>query len=197
MYHSQHTPQSVVCILGVIICLLGGYTLLHSVSDSCNTHTHTHILIIWYRWIYWIDGTNLKKASVTGDDISTLRSDLYCVNVLTIDYASVTIYWIDHCLYEIQSLRLDGDDTTHSFPFTTVIPFATGLVIKNDTFYWSEQGGVFERRNASDATVTTIYGLQRGFRATGLRLVHSTAQPQGIYITHCTLRSHYSNTAAL
>ena len=156
-------------------------------------HTHTHIL----RWIYWIDGTNLKKVSVTGDDISTLRSDLYCVNVLTIDYASVTIYWIDHCLYEIQSLRLDGDDTTHSFPFTTVIPFATGLVIKNDTFYWSEQGGVFERRNASDATVTTIYGLQRGFRATGLRLVHSTAQPQGIYITHCTLRSHYSNTAAL
>jgi hypothetical protein len=131
-----------------------------------------------YGWIYWIDGTNLKKASVTGDDISTLRSDLFCVNVLTIDYASVTIYWIDQCLYEIQSLRLDGDVTTHFFPFTTDIPFATGLVIKNGTFYWSEQGGVFERQSASDATVTTIYRLQRGFRATGLQLVHSTVQPQ-------------------
>ena len=134
------------------------------------------------RWVYWSDGNKLNKASVTGDDRSTLRSNLDCVNVLTIDYASVTIYWIDYCLYEIQSLRLDGDATTHSYPVTAYIFFASGLVIKNDTFYWSDQDGVFETRNTTGATVRTIYNVPRGSRATGLQLVHSTVQPQGAYI---------------
>ena len=101
------------------------------------------------------------------------------MNVLTIDYASTTIYWIDHCLYQIQSLRLDGDATSHSYPFTTFIFFASGLVIKNDTFYWSDQDGVFERKNLTNAIVNTIYDVPRGSRATGLQLVHSTVQPQG------------------
>ena len=159
-------------------------TPVHSVFNythtHIHTHTHTHTYTWMTRWVYWSDGRNLNKASVTGDDISTLRSDLSCVNVLTIDYASVTIYWIDHCNYEIQSLRLDGDATTHSFSLTsTIIQFASGLVIQNDTFYWSDQDGVFETKNTADAVVRTIHGLRRGFRATGLQLVHPTVQPQG------------------
>ena len=153
--------------------------------DAHTTHT-LHI-----RWIYWSDGNYLMKASVTGDDISTLRSNLVCVNVLTIDYASVTIYWIDQCEYQIQSLRLDGDEATFSYPFTTTIQFASGLVIKNNTFYWSDQSGVFERINTTDAVVRTIYDLQQGFRATGLQLVHSTVQPQGKnYSTYVSLLTH-------
>ena len=121
------------------------------------------------------------KASVTGDDISTLRSNLVCVNVLTIDYASVTIYWIDQCEYQIQSLRLDGDEATFSYPFTTTIQFASGLVIKNNTFYWSDQSGVFERINTADAVVRTIYDLRKCW----LRLLSSLGNlriPESIII---------------
>lgn len=133
------------------------------------------------RWVYWSDGSRLMKASVTGDDRSTIRSDLNCVNVLTIDYSSVTIYWIDHCQYAILSLRLDGDATTHTYPFTDhAIFFPRGLVIKNNTFYWAEPSGIYERSNAVNAVVRTVQRLPRGSRATGLQLVHETVQPQGI-----------------
>jgi hypothetical protein len=130
-----------------------------------------------YGWIYWTDGNKLQKASVTGDDQSTLRNNLYCVQVLTIDYSSLSIYWIDHCLYVIQSLRLDGDATTHTFPFYTTIVFASGLVIYNNTFFWSEQNGVFERENANEAEVLTVYDAPQGHRATGVQLVHLSVQP--------------------
>ena len=140
------------------------------------------------RWVYWSDGNRLQRASVTGDDLATLRSDLDCVNVLTIDYAAVSIYWIDACRYEIQSLRLDGDAATHSYPFgTTSIFFASGLAIHNDTFYWSDQDGVFERGNTSDSAVVTIYDAPSSTRATGLQLIHASMQPQGTYI-----RKYYS-----
>ena len=131
------------------------------------------------RWIYWTDGSKLQKASITGDDQSTLRSNLYCVEVLTIDYSSLSIYWIDHCLYVIQSLRLDGDETTHTFPFYTTIIFASGLVIYNNTFFWSEQNGVFERENIDEAEVATLYSAPQGQRATGVQLVHPSVQPHG------------------
>lgn len=123
----------------------------------------------------------LERVSVTGDDRSTLRTDLMCVQVLTIDYASVSIYWIDHCLYEIQSLRLDGDETTHSFPFDSVIIFASGLVIYHDTFFWSEYNGVFEisKDEGEESMVTVVHRVSRGSRCTGVQLVHPSMQPQG------------------
>ena len=132
------------------------------------------------RWIYWSDGNKLQKASVTGDDRSTLRNDLQCVEVLTIDYSSLTIYWMDHCLYVIQSLRLDGDAATHTSLFFTTIFFASGLVIYNNTFFWSEQNGVFRRDNTNEATVVTLYDAPQGHRATGVQLVHPSVQPHGI-----------------
>lgn len=108
--------------------------------------------------------------------------------MLTIDYASASIYWIDHCLYEIQSLRLDGDERTHSFPFETVIIFASGLVIYHNRFFWSEYSGVFEIAHTEDeeAVVTTIHTVQRGLKCTGVQLVHPSMQPQGMaYWTAC------------
>ena len=92
------------------------------------------------------------------------------------------MYWIDHCLYEIQSLRLDGDEATHSFPFDANIFFASGLVIYNGTFFWAEQNGVFERANTEGAMVRTVYSVAFGSRCTGLQLVHPSTQPQGIII---------------
>lgn len=108
--------------------------------------------------------------------------------MLTIDYASASIYWIDHCLYEIQSLRLDGDERTHSFPFETVIIFASGLVIYHNRFFWSEYSGVFEIAHTEDeeAVVTTIHTVPRGLKCTGVQLVHPSMQPQGMaYWTVC------------
>ena len=136
--------------------------------------------MLYHRWVYWSDGNKLQRASVTGDDRATLRSNLVCVNVLAIDYASVSIYWIDHCLYEIQSLRLDGDAATHSYPFSTSIFFASGLAIHNYTFYWSDQDGVFERGNTSESMVITIYDAPLGTRATGVQLIHASLQPDGM-----------------
>ena len=123
------------------------------------------------------------KASVTGDAQSVLRSSLMCVNILAIDYASVTIYWIDQCLYTIQSLRLDGDDSTHSYPFSNAILFPTGLTIYNNTFYWSDQNGVYKRESNTDADVVIVYHAPQGSRATGVQLVYPSMQPPGILYT--------------
>lgn len=138
-------------------------------------------------WIYWSDGNRLMKASVTGDAQSVIHSNLLCVNVLAIDYASVTIYWIDTCLYEIHSLRLDGEASTHTFPFSANILFPSGLMIYNSTFYWSDLNGVYSRENSTNAEVVSIYDAPQGSRATGVQLIHPSMQPQGIA---CSVNVH-------
>ena len=146
------------------------------------------VIVMMYRWIYWSDRKrkSLEKASVTGDDRSILRSGFQCkVEALTIDYP--TIYWIDHCWYVINSLRLDGDPTTHRLLMGTTIVFPNGLAIYNDTLFWSEHAGVFQMANKQGAIKTTLYSTAEEERCTGLQLVHSSRQPNGM----CKFSSNY------
>ena len=97
--------------------------------------------------------------------------------VLTIDYSTVSLYWIDQCFYEISSLRLDGDKK--SYPFDNPIFFASGLLIYNDTFFWSAYNGVFRLANTEGATESAVYNTPQTVRCTGVELVHASVQPHG------------------
>ena len=133
------------------------------------------------RWVYWSDElrNTLEKISVTGDDRSILRSNLHCVRVITIDYSLHTIYWINHCNYIIQSLRLDGNEATHTYPFNREIYFASGLEIFGNIFFWSENSGIYSLNNSH---TVILFSSPLGSRSTGVVIVHPSKQPQGMCI---------------
>ena len=136
------------------------------------------------RWLYWSDSTSrsIEMVSVQGDSRSTFHTNIDCANALTIDYASHIIYWIDQCTFEIESLRLDGDSMTHSFPLNSIIFFSSGVTIYENTLYWAGGSGIFSanRSESENPEIKHIF-ITSNTRATGIQVVHPSQQPSGIY----------------
>jgi hypothetical protein len=131
-----------------------------------------------YGWLYWSDTTNrsIQMVSVTDDRRSIIHTNNPCVNALSIHYWSHTLYWIDTCTYAFESLRLDGDSSTHSSPFNEIISFSTALQVYNGKVYYAEGDGVFEADPDGETGRRQLYSTAQT-RATGVKVVHPSRQP--------------------
>ena len=118
-------------------------------------------------------------VSVRGDSHSTFHRDVSCVTTMTVDYTSHTIYWIDQCTFQIQSLRLDADSSTHSLTLDPSIFFPTGLSVFQDVLYWTAWSGVFKANQSDDNPEMELIFSTGSTRPTGLRVVHPSQQPSG------------------
>jgi hypothetical protein len=156
--------------------------------DKLMTGVMMIILTISYRWLYWGDTTSstIELVSVTGDDRSTFQPDVLCPSAMSIDYAAHRLYWIDQCTYEIETLRLDGDSSTHSFPLNTIIFFAAGLTVYDGVFYWASSSGISGAAMVGDSSETQAIYTTSGTRATGIQVVHPSRQPGGKQATVLT-----------
>jgi hypothetical protein len=115
-------------------------------------------------------------VSVTDDRRSIIHTNNPCVNALSIHYWSHTLYWIDTCTFAIESLRLDGDSSTHSFPLNEIIFFSTALQVYNGKVYYAEGDGVFEADPDGGTERRQLYSTAQT-RATGVKVVHPSRQP--------------------
>ena len=134
------------------------------------------------RWLYWSDSRSesIEMVSVTGNNRSTFHGDVTCAQALSIDYSDHTLYWIDQCRYEIEAIRLDGDTSTHVYPFDVAIFFPSALANYNSELYFSAAQGIY-KANRDSGEVEQVYRIS-GTRGTGVQVVHPSNQPPGIYL---------------
>ena len=155
-----------------------------------------YVELHFHRWLYWSDtvSQSIQMVSVTGDGRQTFHSNTPCVTAMTVDYAFHTIYWIDMCTFLIESLRLDGDSSTHSFPLDASIFFPSGLTVYRDLLYWSASSGIFMGNTSVSNTVGVSVFTTRNTRATGVQVVHPSQQPggelAGLEVTHVQCICH-------
>lgn len=117
-------------------------------------------------------------VSVTGENHETFHGDLFCIQAMSVDYRTHTLYWINQCTYEVEAIRLDGDASTHAYPFNRPIFFASALAVYQNLLFWAESGGVYRANRDVEDDIVRMYATS-GTRATGVQVVHPSQQPQG------------------
>ena len=153
-------------------------------SDAMSICLSSYISLCIHRWLYWSDTTNrsIQMVSVTGDRRSTIRTGNPCVNALSVNYWTHTLHWIDTCTFSIESLRLDGDSSTHSSPFASTVFFASALQVYNQKVYYAEGRGVYEADPAGGSEENQLF-RSSPTRATGVKVVHPSQQPACRFLT--------------
>lgn len=156
--------------------ILHMYTVL--VVHTCN---YIVLCIHTCRWLYWTDlrARTLEMGSIMGSSREILRNDLQCIWPVTIDYSTHTIYWVDYCVYAFESLRMDGDRFSHSYPFDKTVFFVSSIAKYGNNLYWVEPDGIYTI-SLSGGDYITLMESSSTMRPLSLQVVHPSSQPPGI-----------------
>lgn len=104
-----------------------------------------------------------------------------CIDAMTLDFSSFSIFWLDRCASRLQSVRVDGilaaSSISISFPAVT----ASGMSVYEDYVYWPDSSTKSLRRvnhtagepvvQVSQTFLPTVFG--------GVEVVHPSKQPYG------------------
>ena len=137
------------------------------------------------RWLYWTDLTSgsLEMGSINGGDRESLITGLFCVQALTIDYPTHTVYWADTCIYSFQSLSLSGDRETFSYPFSQIgtVFFVSSMGKYAENLFWVEPSGIYMVERSGDGYRRVMSGSSTR-RPLSLQVVHPSQQPPGGWV---------------
>ena len=117
--------------------------------------------------------------AVTGDAVEILHTEGTCNWPITLDYSTHTIYWMDYCLYRIESLNMNGDSSTHSVPVRKTILFSYGISQFEDMIYWTEPTKLFGVNKSTGQPIVELYRGYSNNQLAGLEVVHANRQPPG------------------
>lgn len=120
-------------------------------------------------------------GSVHGGELEVLIDDLLCVESLTLDYTTHTLYWADMCEYTFQCLNMNGNRETHTYPFNQIVFFVSSIAKFGDDLYWVEPNGIHAMSRSGD-NYRRVMEAGSSERPLGLQIVHSSHQPQGLNI---------------
>lgn len=136
------------------------------------------------RWVFWTDterGT-IERVGVDGNGREVIRSDLgTCIDALTLDYDTFTIFWISRCTFIIESVNMNGKRMSNSVRISTTLRPLGGISIFGDYLYWTESGipSTVNRVNKVNGTpVVQVSGGNVGLYS-GIEVVHPDKQPNG------------------
>ena len=117
-------------------------------------------------------------GTVHGGNMEILFDELLCVEALTIDYTTHIIYWADICEYTFQSLSMNGNRETHTYPFNQVVFFVSSIAKFGDDLYWVEPNGI-HAISRSGSNYRRVMLSRSSERPLNLQIVHPSHQPQG------------------
>ena len=123
-------------------------------------------------------------GSVYGGTRETLITNLPCVHALMIDYSTHIVYWADTCRYEFQSISLDGDQESLSYPFTQIVFFVSSVAKFNDNLYWVQPSGIYTMTRAGE-DFRVLLSASSNRRPVSMEIVHPSHQPEGVCVCVC------------
>ncbi len=134
------------------------------------------------RWIFWLDTTgSIERVGVDGRAREVIRSGLgaSCIQALTLDFASFTIYWTNRCSFSLESVRMDGNRAYTSVTLGTLS--SIGVSLFNDFLYWTDSfnQGLYRVNRTAGTPATRVIGRRIDGIFGGVEVVHPSKQPEG------------------
>lgn len=127
------------------------------------------------------EGGAIERIGIDGRGRETVMDDLgSCVDAMTIDFSSFTIFWLDRCTFTLESIRMDGVRISSSISIVLSSLTSVGISVFGDFIVWSDSfnrnvRGVNRTLGNSvievSQTLPTVFG--------GVEVVHPDKQPSG------------------
>lgn len=140
-----------------------------------------------HRWIYWSDreaGT-IERVALTGEgrQAQLVRDNLgKCTWPLEIDYSMQTLYWVNTCQNNLQSLQItDSELSVDTVAIQSSFSGTVSMTLFENVVYWNEDMTVqATNKSIESGEIVQIY---RGSASLPypvvMELVHPGKQPQG------------------
>lgn len=138
-----------------------------------------------YRWIFWYDSANgvIERVGVDGQGRAIIKENLSstCIQVITLEYASSTIFWANTCTQQLESVRLDGMSLQDPISINL---FSSGMCVFEGFIYWTEARLPASMKRANVTTGAPIVQVSSNiFSLLGdLDIVHPIKQPNGEHL---------------
>jgi len=81
-------------------------------------------------WCDWGSKPHIAQATMDGQNMSVLVSNLEWPNSMSIDYPNNRLYWVDIKLMLVESIRLDGTDRRVSIHISITFFFIKITLLK-------------------------------------------------------------------
>ena len=138
----------------------------------------------------WGDiGARAIYTTLIGTTERELLQRTNCPWPLAIDPVMQSVFWSDHCRFNIQSVFLNGTNHTIVLPGRThQVHFSYGVTLFQESLFWTQGSNVYSTRRRGSGPVTEIFNirdplLQAGeTQLNGMHAVHPFRQPTGEYI---------------
>lgn len=105
-----------------------------------------------------------------------------CVEALTIDFVTQSVFWVDRCDFKLESIRIDGEQTSNFFQVHLGTIFSQGISIFDNYLYWTSNSGLSATVKRLDSVtgqpVVEVTSSLRGLLG-GIEVVHPSKQPDG------------------
>ena len=136
------------------------------------------------RWVFWVDKRTetIERIGVNGMGREIIKSNIgTCVEAMTMDFPSFTIFYLDDCTLNLKSVRMDGVRTSSSLflPLTSLI--STGISVYEDFIYWADSSTFSVRRVNRTIPRPQVVDVNYRVRSLlgGVEVVHPVKQPFG------------------
>lgn len=127
------------------------------------------------------DRETIERIGVNGQGREVIKSNLgTCVDAMTLDFPTFTIFYIDRCSFKVKSIRMDGVRTSSSLSLSLSSLISKGISVYEDFVYWTDTS-TFSVRGVNwtigepvvqvTETIRTFFG--------GVEVVHPKKQPLG------------------
>lgn len=123
----------------------------------------------------------IERVSIDGQGREIIVNNLgTCVQAMTLDFASFTIFWTNRCTRRLESVRMDGIRLASSVSISLSSLTANGVSLLGDYLYWSDSSSLTLRRvnRTSGEPVMEVSQRYLTFFG-GVEVVHPSKQPEG------------------
>lgn len=123
----------------------------------------------------------IERISIDGQGREVIVGNFgTCVQAMTLDFESFTIFWTDRCTLQLESIRMDGSRLASSVSIQLNSLTTAGISIFNDYLYWSDSSSRTLRRvNRTSGELVMEVSQQFLTFFGGVDVVHPSKQPQG------------------
>lgn len=134
--------------------------------------------------MFWVDRERqtIERIGVNGAGREVVKGSLgSCVEPMTLDFPTFTIFYLDRCSISVKSVRMDGVRTSSSLTLSLGSLISSGISVYEDFIYWTDSS-TFSIRGVNRTIigaplVEVIRPLPSLFG--GIEVVHPDKQPPG------------------
>lgn len=116
-----------------------------------------------------------------GREVIKINSNLgTCVEAMTLDFPTFTIFYIDRCSIRVMSIRMNGVRTSSSLSLSLPSLVSKGVSVFEDFVYWTDSS-TFSVRGVNRTVGEPVVQVSRTIRTLfgGVEVVHPKKQPLG------------------